>query len=66
VSDKRARRRKSVRRSAPATVAEFDIVGEPDEYTVAALRLEMNELARRFGVTITTVSAEPLDDAPSG
>ena len=61
----RARRRRPARRPAGEAEAHFEVTGELDEYSVAALRLEIDELARRLGATITMIELEKAEDKQS-
>ena len=59
----RARRPPLARRSAGAAEAHFEVTGELDDYGAAALRLEIDELARRLGATITMIELEKAERA---
>jgi hypothetical protein len=63
VSSQRARRRRPVRRPAGAAEARFEVTGELDEYSAAELRLEIEEMVRRMGATITTFQIEKAERA---
>jgi ABC-type phosphate transport system auxiliary subunit len=43
----------------------FEITGDLDDQTVEVIRLEMRELARRYGVTITEFRLEKTAASPS-
>jgi hypothetical protein len=59
VSRQKARHRAPIRRLAGPAVAHFEITGKLDDYGAAALRLEIEELARRLGARIKTFQFEP-------
>ena len=54
----RARRPPPARGSAGPAEAHFEVTGELDEYGAAELRLEIEEMARRLGATITMIELE--------
>jgi hypothetical protein len=62
VSGQRPRRRRPAR-PAGAAEARFEVTGELDEYSAAELRLEIEEMARRLGATITTFQLEKAERA---
>jgi hypothetical protein len=65
VAPQRARRRPPARRPAGPAEAHFEVTGELDDYSAAALRLEIEHLARRLGATITTFQLDNAKDERS-
>jgi hypothetical protein len=65
VTRARARRRKPDRAAAGPTEIRLDVTGELDDYGAAALQLEVDELARRLGATITLIQDERAEDERS-
>jgi hypothetical protein len=63
VARPRARRPPPAHRSAGPAEARFEITGELDDYGAAELRLEIEEMARRLGATITTFQLEKAERA---
>jgi hypothetical protein len=66
LSGKNARRLKGAGLSADAMREDIEISGDLDEHTVEAIRLEINRLAKRYGVTIREVRYENPSDEFSG
>jgi hypothetical protein len=66
VSGKNARRPKTIPLSAGSTLEHIEISGDLDEHTVEAIRLEINQLAKRYGVKIKEVRPETPRDRSSG
>jgi hypothetical protein len=65
VARQRARRRPPARRPAGPAEAHFEVTGELDVDSAAALRLEIEHLARRLGATITTFQLDNAKDERS-